>query len=127
MKYFDPVVVSMVMLMEVRNKVRVLSPMNLSLLTACTDIISNQKPIIATLQGMAVGVATMPGWKTWAGDDVVVAGSVMIIWSGSRSRETIDATDALKDIEDDVTVTSNLMKNPLLRGSMKGSKLRRAP
>ena len=76
---------------------------------------------------MAVGVATMPGWKTWAGDAVVVAGSVIVIWSGSRSRETIDATDALKDIEDDVTVTSNLMKNPLLRGSMKGSKLMKSP
>ena len=35
MKYFDPVVVSMVMLME---------------------------PIVATLQGMAVGVSTLPGW-----------------------------------------------------------------
>ena len=38
MKYFDPVVVSMVMLME---------------------------PIIATFIGMSVGVATLPGWVTW--------------------------------------------------------------
>ena len=47
MKYFDPVVVAMVMLME---------------------------PIVATLLGLALGVSTFPSWVTWAGDGVVMVG-----------------------------------------------------
>ena len=63
MKYFDAVVVSMVMLME---------------------------PVIALFQGMAVGVATIPGWMTWLGNAVVVSGSLIVIWSGSKKTETVD-------------------------------------
>lgn len=87
MKYFDAVVVSMVMLTE---------------------------PIVAMLEGMAVGVSTPPGWVTWAGDAVVMVGSIMVIWSGSRSTETIDATDALQDMENEV-VDPKGMKNSLMR------------
>jgi len=91
MKYFDPVVVSMVMLME---------------------------PIIATFIGKAVGVSTFPGWITWAGDGVVMVGSIMVIWSGSKKRETIDATDALQKADEvgniDVTKSPKLMKSPLI-------------
>ncbi|KAL7543009.1 hypothetical protein ACHAXR_012308, partial [Thalassiosira sp. AJA248-18] len=92
MKYFDPVVVSMVMLME---------------------------PIIVAFIGKAVGVSTLPGWVTWAGDAVVMVGSIMVIWSGSRTTETIDATDALHEIESEaetpkLTKSPRLMKSPLV-------------
>jgi len=90
MKYFDPVVVSMVMLME---------------------------PIIATFIGMAVGESTLPGWVTWAGDAVVMAGSIMVIRSGSRKRETIDATDALQQFEADEVKTTDVTKSPRMMRS----------
>ena len=97
MKYFDPVVVSMVMLME---------------------------PVIALFQGIAVGVATLPGMTTWIGNAVVVSGSVMVIWSGSKKTETVDATDALHQTDAELTKSltcslkikgSRLMKSPLIR------------
>lgn len=97
MKYFDPVVVAMVMLME---------------------------PVVALFQGMAVGVATLPGWITWLGNAVVVSGSVIVIWSGSKKTETVDATDALHQTENELAKSLNcsikikgsrLMKSPLIR------------
>lgn len=97
MKYFDPVVVAMVMLME---------------------------PVIALFQGIAVGVATLPGWVTWLGNAVVVSGSVIVIWSGSKKTETVDATDALHQTENELVKSLNrsirikgsrLMKSPLIR------------
>jgi len=97
MKYFDPVVVAMVMLME---------------------------PVIALFQGIAVGVATLPGWITWLGNLVVVSGSVIVIWSGSKKTETVDATDALHQTENELVKSLNcsikikgsrLMKSPLIR------------
>ena len=74
MKYFDPVVVSMVMLME---------------------------PVIAAFMGVAAGVSTLPGWVTWAGDAVVTVGSLMVISSGAKKTESIDATCALHTLEGD--------------------------
>jgi len=75
MKYFDPVVVTMVMLME---------------------------PIVASFIGAAVGVSTLPGWVTWAGDAVVAVGSIMVISSGSKKTESIDATEALHGMKREV-------------------------
>lgn len=104
MKYFDPVVVSMVMLME---------------------------PIVASFMGAAVGVSSLPGWITWAGDAVVVLGSVMVISSGAKKTESIDATDALHNFEREVdsirgststktslTLKSSLLSSPLVRSSL---------
>lgn len=93
MKYFDPVVVTMVMLME---------------------------PIFAAFIGKWAGVSALPGWVTWAGDGVVTIGSILVISSGSRKTETIDATDALQhEVEqlDDSPTTlkkSSLMKSPVM-------------
>jgi len=104
MKYFDPVVVSMVMLME---------------------------PIVASFMGAAVGVSSLPGWITWAGDAVVVLGSAMVISSGAKKTESIDATDALHNFEREVdsirgststktsfTLKSSLLSSPLVRSSL---------
>ena len=97
MKYFDPVVVAMVMLME---------------------------PVIALFQGIAVGVATLPGPITWLGNAVVVSGSLIVIWSGSKKTETVDATDALHQTETELVKSLNcsikikgsrLMKSPMIR------------
>ncbi len=94
MKYFDPVVVTMVMLME---------------------------PILASLMGAAAGVSTLPGWLTWAGDAVVAIGSIMVISSGSKKTESIDATEALHGMEHDDKgglTNSVVTKSPkLLRSS----------
>lgn len=96
MKYFDPVVVSMVMLME---------------------------PIIAAFIGSALGVDKLPGLITWAGDAVVMVGSIMVIWSGTRKTETIDATEAIQQDDNPETATgpglteSHLMKSPRLMKS----------
>jgi drug/metabolite transporter (DMT)-like permease len=97
MKYFDPVAVAMVMLME---------------------------PVVALFQGIAVGVATLPGWITWLGNAVVVSGSLIVILSGSKKTEIVDATDALHQTETELVKSLNcsiqikgsrLMKSPMLR------------
>ncbi|KAL7446174.1 hypothetical protein ACHAXM_010040 [Skeletonema potamos] len=97
MKYFDPVAVAMVMLME---------------------------PVVALFQGIAVGVATLPGWITWLGNAVVVIGSLIVIRSGSKKTETVDATDALHQTETESVKSLNcsikikgsrLMKSPMIR------------
>ncbi|KAL3796961.1 hypothetical protein HJC23_000714 [Cyclotella cryptica] len=92
MKYFDPVVVSMVMLME---------------------------PILASLMGAAVGVSALPGLVTWAGDAVVVLGSILVIWSGSKKTETIDASGALHAVNEELLVEG---KPDLLRRSSMSTK-----
>jgi hypothetical protein len=100
MKYFDPVVVSMVMLME---------------------------PIIASLMGAVAGVSTLPGSMTWAGDAVVVVGSILVILSGSKKTDTIDATTALHTVNEELVVegipelfrrSSMSTKNPSLKRSV---------
>ena len=68
MKYFDPVVISMVMLTE---------------------------PVIAAFLGVLVGVDQLPGMQVWIGDAIVCTGSVLVIYSGSRKKESIDATKSL--------------------------------
>ena len=79
MKYFDPVVISMVMLME---------------------------PIIASLMGFATGVSNLPGLVTWAGDGVVVLGSVLVILSGSQKTEIIDATETFHTVNKEFVLES---------------------
>ena len=49
--------------------------------------------------GIAVGVSTLPGWITWLGNAIVISGSMLVIWAGSKKTETIDATDALYQAE----------------------------
>ncbi|KAL7470761.1 hypothetical protein ACHAXS_011039 [Conticribra weissflogii] len=94
MKYFDPVVVTMVMLME---------------------------PIVASFIGAAVGVSTLPGWVTWAGDAVVAVGSIMVISSGSKKTESIDATEALHGTKrefEDLDGYSTKSSTPVTRKSL---------
>mmetsp|Transcript_17505 Transcript_17505/g.27448 ORF Transcript_17505/g.27448 Transcript_17505/m.27448 type:complete len:652 (+) Transcript_17505:40-1995(+) len=97
MKYFDSVVVAMVMLME---------------------------PVIALFEGIGVGVATLPGWITWLGNAVVVSGSLIVIWSGSKKTEIVDADVALHQTENELGKSLNcsikikgsrLMESPLMR------------
>lgn len=98
MKYFDPVVVSMVMLME---------------------------PILASLMGYAAGVSDLPGLLTWVGDAIVVVGSVLVISSGSKKTETIDATKALHTVNEELAVEG---KNDILkRSSMSASITLKSP
>jgi len=77
LKYFDPVVVSMVMLSE---------------------------PAVAALQSFAAGVAPLPGLQTWIGDAVVVVGSVMVISSGVQKS---DATKKDKSEDPPSKATEN--------------------
>lgn len=68
MKYFDPIVVSVVMLVE---------------------------PTIANLMGVAAGVDALPGVLTVIGSLLVVAGTLLVIVSNSSHVDTIDATPAM--------------------------------
>ncbi|KAH7476323.1 hypothetical protein PRIC1_000329 [Phytophthora ramorum] len=68
MKYFDPIVVSVVCLME---------------------------PIVATGQGIVMGVDAMPGLFTFVGATLVIGGTFLVIYSQSRKTEKIDATEAV--------------------------------
>jgi drug/metabolite transporter (DMT)-like permease len=71
MKYFEPIVVSTVMLSE---------------------------PVLGALMAALVGSDPLPGWQTWIGNVVVAVGIFLVIWSGARSTETIDATKALMQV-----------------------------
>ncbi|KUF91337.1 Tigger transposable element-derived protein 6 [Phytophthora nicotianae] len=68
MKYFDPIVVSIVCLME---------------------------PIVATAQGIAMGVDVMPGPYTFVGASLVIGGTCLVLSSQSRKTEKVDATEAV--------------------------------
>ncbi|KAG9402445.1 hypothetical protein AC1031_007058 [Aphanomyces cochlioides] len=59
LKYFEPIVVSIVMLME---------------------------PVLASLLGIAVGVSNMPGIMTLVGSFVVIIGTAMVIKSSTKRR-----------------------------------------
>jgi hypothetical protein len=79
------------------------------------------EPIFAAFMGAAVGVSTLPGWVTWAGDGVVTIGSIMVISSGSKKTESIDATEALHTIEEEygpdkheLKKSSMLTRSPML-------------
>ncbi|KAF1790250.1 Nucleotide-diphospho-sugar transferase [Phytophthora cactorum] len=68
MKYFDPIVVSIVCLME---------------------------PIVATAQGIVMGVDVMPGPLTFVGAALVIGGTCLVLSSQSRKTEKVDATEAV--------------------------------
>lgn len=68
MKYFDPIVVSIVCLME---------------------------PIVATAQGIVMGVEILPGPLTFVGAALVIGGTSLVLHSQSRKTEKIDATEAV--------------------------------
>lgn len=93
LKYFDPVVVSVVMLLE---------------------------PAVAAFQGYAAGVSPLPGLQTWIGDAVVVLGSVIVIMSGMKKTEHVDinfsdvATEPKMPMElQSPSLNSNIQKSPL--------------
>ena len=75
LKYFDSVVVSTVMLME---------------------------PVCAALFGFWAGLDPLPGPQTWVGDVIVTVGSAIVIMSGARKTEHIDATKAMRPRSDTV-------------------------
>lgn len=68
MKYFDPIVVSVVMLVE---------------------------PAIANMMGVVVGVDALPGFLTVVGSLLVVAGTLLVIVANASHVETINATPAM--------------------------------
>lgn len=76
------------------------------------------EPIFAAFIGTWVGVSSLPGLITWAGDGVVMIGSFMVIRSGAKSRETIDATEAMQQYEaeeEQIPGTPKLlMRSPLI-------------
>ncbi|GLE04206.1 hypothetical protein PINS_up013117 [Pythium insidiosum] len=69
MKYFDPIVISVVCLVE---------------------------PIVANVMGIVVGVDSIPGALTFAGATLVIGGTLMVILTQNRKTEQHDATEAIK-------------------------------
>lgn len=90
LKYFDSVVVATVMLME---------------------------PVLAAFIGFGAGVDPLPGIQTWIGDVIVTIGSVLVIFSGARKTESIDATEAMRQRTGTLDVSTNthieMMKTPV--------------
>ncbi|RLO14093.1 hypothetical protein DYB28_003108 [Aphanomyces astaci] len=68
MKYFPPLVVSVTMLLE---------------------------PIVATIMCIIVGTATTPGWVTFVGGSVVIAGTLLVICSTSNTAEVTNISEAM--------------------------------
>jgi hypothetical protein len=69
MKYFDPIVISVVCLLE---------------------------PIVANVMGIIVGVDAVPGFMTLVGATLVMGGTALVIMTQSSKTEQVDATDAIK-------------------------------
>lgn len=69
MKYFDPIVISVVCLLE---------------------------PIVATAMGIVVGVDAVPGFLTFVGATLVIGGTFMVIATQNQKTEQIDATETIK-------------------------------
>ena len=80
MKYFEPIVVSTVMLSE---------------------------PVVGALMAALVGSDPLPGLQTWIGNMVVAVGIFLVVWSGARSTETIDATKALMQVNNNNSNNNN--------------------
>ncbi|KDO30327.1 hypothetical protein SPRG_05038 [Saprolegnia parasitica CBS 223.65] len=68
MKYFDPIVVSVVMLLE---------------------------PVLATAIGVLLGVDSIPGVLTWIGGILVIAGTCLVVLAANKKTEAHDATEAI--------------------------------
>lgn len=65
MKYFDPLVISVIMLAE---------------------------PIMATAQGIAVGVSSIPDIYAIIGSFVVILGASLVIINGSKKEDTVESS-----------------------------------
>ena len=76
------------------------------------------EPIVASVMGSIAGVSSLPSLMTWAGDGVVMVGSILVILSGSKKTETIDATNALK-VNEELALEGNPV---LLRRSSMSTK-----
>uniref|UniRef100_A0A7S1FTT4 EamA domain-containing protein n=1 Tax=Corethron hystrix TaxID=216773 RepID=A0A7S1FTT4_9STRA len=90
MEYFEPVVISTVMLME---------------------------PVVAVFIGAAIGTDSLPDLHMWIGDMIVSIGAYLVISSGAKKTEIFDVTDEIirpKDYEHytaytmDTKITSSL-------------------
>lgn len=75
LKFFDSIVVSVIMLME---------------------------PVVGVFIGVLVGVDTLPGTITWVGDTIVTLGSALVVYSGAKKTESIDATKAVRPRSDTI-------------------------
>ncbi|TYZ57971.1 hypothetical protein PybrP1_008426 [[Pythium] brassicae (nom. inval.)] len=71
MKYFDPIVISVVCLLE---------------------------PIVAAVMGVIMGVDAIPGVLTFIGAALVIGGTFMVIATQSEKTEQVDATEAIKSV-----------------------------
>ncbi|ETW04929.1 hypothetical protein H310_04029 [Aphanomyces invadans] len=83
MKYFDPIVVSVVMLLE---------------------------PILATAMGVFVGVDAVPGCLTWIGGFLVILGTGLVVLASSNKSESHDVSDAVYKTPTSATVYSFKLK-----------------
>ena len=70
MKYFDPIVVSVVMLLE---------------------------PIVASVLGVLIGVSPWPGLYTFIGGAAVLLGTLLVILSAKQKTESISVTQAVRN------------------------------
>lgn len=71
MKYFDPIVISVVCLLE---------------------------PIVASVMGIIMGVDAIPGPLTFVGATLVLGGTFMVIATQREKTEQVDATEAIKSV-----------------------------
>ena len=56
-----------------------------------------------------------------------MVGSFLVIWSGAKKTETIDATDALQQLDEDAMEKSGIAKSPYLRRSVNTPRLMKSP
>lgn len=98
MKYFDPLVVSVVMLLE---------------------------PVVATGMGLLVGVGGIPGEFTIVGGSFVTLGTLMVIVSSSNKTETYNIKTALKTLrKTSQKIKRNLSYGALFKANGKDEKER---
>lgn len=81
LKYFDSIVVSVIMLME---------------------------PVVGVFIGILVGVDSLPGAQTWTGAAIVTLGSGLVVYAGSTKTESIDATKAVRPRSDSIKHDNNV-------------------
>lgn len=114
MKYFDPVVVSVRFFYS-----HYFHSLYQTHHFLYSKMVMLMEPIVASVMGAICGVSSLPSLMTWAGDGVVVVGSILVILSGSKKTETIDATNTLKKVNEELTVEG---KPVLLRRSSMSTK-----
>ena len=89
MKYFDPLIVSVVMILE---------------------------PIIATLEGMLVGDASMPGLWGLFGAGLVIVGSGVVVMSSAKHEDTV--TTSIGTASGDASPFGSPKLRPGIRGQL---------